>query len=139
MPFEIGNKYAQEWTLENALPRFEDAYKFAYEDSSCLCLQDAIMQTGIPSRTFYQLAKNHDVLQTIKEDIHDVIISRVNRLALDKIAPVPASPAIWRMKQLGERDEQHINQNIAAKSEITVADKETLKAVEDLKAKFEGE
>jgi hypothetical protein len=48
MAAEKGNKYAQEWTLENALPRFEDALKYAKESDECLCLQDAIAQNGIP-------------------------------------------------------------------------------------------
>ena len=139
MPFEKGNKYAVEWTFENSLPRFEDALKYAEEDSSCLCVQDAILQTGIPSRTFYQLAKDHDVLQIIKEDIHALIISRVNRFALDKITPVSATAAIWRMKQLGERDEQHINQTVASTQSITVQDKATAEYIESLQDKFEQE
>lgn len=137
MGFEFKNKYAQEWTLENALPRFEDALKYAKVDDDCLCLQDAIFKTGIPSRTFYYLAQNHDVLQTIKQDIHDIIVSRVNRLALKDQAP--AAPAIWRMKQLGEKDEQTVNSNVASKQEITVTTPDAAKALEDLKNKFDNE
>jgi hypothetical protein len=137
MAFEIGNKYAQEWTLENALPRFEDALKYAAENDECLCLQDAKFISAIPSRTFDYLVDNHDVLRLIKQDIMDHIVARVNKLAIKDLAP--ASPAIWRMKQLGERDEQHINQTGTMKQEITVTDKETAKEIEDLKAKFEAE
>lgn len=109
-PFEIGNKYAQEWTLENAKSRFEDALKYATEDDDCLCLQDAIFYSGIPSSTFYYLADNHKVLENLKRDINSVIISRINRLAIRDQAP--ATAAIWRMKQLGEKDEQHVKQEI---------------------------
>jgi len=137
MPAPQGNKYAQEWNLENALPRFEDALKYATDDPDCLCLQDAIFETGIPSRTFYYLCANQEVLQTIKEDIMDHIVSRVNRLAIKDQAP--AAPAIWRMKQLGEKDEQHVNSNITAKNEITVIDPETAKAIEEMRRKFEEE
>jgi hypothetical protein len=138
MAFENGNKLAQEWTLENALPRFEDALKRS-ENDECLCMQDAIRESGIPRSTFYQLAKDQPVLDSIKEKINDNIIIRINKLALDRISPAPASPAIWRMKQLGERDEQHINTTGNTTQTIIVADKETAKEIEKLKERFENE
>lgn len=137
MAFEKGNKYSQEWTLENALPRFVDALEYSRSSDDCLCLQDAIAQTGIPYSTFDYLANNHDVLRLIKESIKNEVIRRVNRLAINDLAP--ASPAIWRMKQLGERDEQHINQTGTTKTEITVNSKEAQKEVDDLIQKFESE
>lgn len=137
MPFEKGNKLAQEWTLENALPRFEDALEYAETNDECLCLQDAIYYSAIPYTTFYYLSDNHDVLNDIKKQMNQAVIRRVNRLAMKDIAP--ASAAIWRMKQLGERDEQHINQNVTGKQEITVTDKQTAEEVERLKEKFENE
>ena len=103
-----GNKYTQEWTLENAQPRFEDALKYAMENDECLCLQDAIFQTGIPVSTFKYLVANQKVLASIKEEIMSAIIIRVNKRAIKNEAP--AAAAIWRMKQLGEIDEQHVNQ-----------------------------
>lgn len=139
MAAEKGNKYAQEWTLENALPRFEDALKYAEENEECLCLQDAIFQSGIPSRTFYQLSKDQIVLQTIKEDIAEAIIRRVNRDALNKFTASPASPAIWRMKQLGERDEQHINTTGNLNQNIVVTDAKAAEEIQRLKDKFENE
>lgn len=138
MAAKEGNNYAQEWTLENAIPRFEDALKRSEHDD-CLCLQDAIKESGIPRSTFYQLAKDQKVLDNIKEQINDNIIIRVNKLALDKMYPVPASPAIWRMKQLGERDEQHISTTGTMQQKIVVADKETAKEIEKLKERFENE
>lgn len=139
MAFEIGNKYAQQWNLENAKPRFEDALKYAVENDDCLCLQDAIFQTGIPSRTFYYLADNEPVLQIIKDDIHEAIIRRVNCLALRDHAP--ASPAIWRMKQLGEKDQQFIDQHNTGtiNQNISVTSKEDIEEIENLKDKFENE
>lgn len=109
MAAEKGNQYAREWTLENALPRFEDALEYATNNDECLCFQDAIFQSGIPSRTFYHLADNHEVLQTIKQSIADRIISRINRKSLQNI--YVAAPAIWRMKQLGEKDQQYLESN----------------------------
>ena len=137
MAFEKGNKYNQEWTLENAMPRFEDALKYAQENEDCLCMQDAVAQTGIPSTTFYYLVENHVELKSIKQDINDEIIRRVNKKALDQT--FAASPAIWRMKQLGERDEQHISTTGTQRQEIIVQDKNTIKELENLKQKFEEE
>lgn len=102
-----GNKYASEWTLENALPRFEDALKFALDDErNCLCMQEAIMYSGIPSSTFYQLTKDEQVLESIKKQINDAIIIRVNKGAITGKYKETAS--IFRMKQLGERDKTEI-------------------------------
>lgn len=137
MAAPIGNKYAQQWTLENAQPRFEDALKFAQENENCLCLQDAIIYSGIPNRTFLYLTENHEVLRTIKQDLRDVIISRVNRLALRDQAP--ASPAIFRMKNLGEIDEQHVVNSGSMKQEVVVSSKEAAKQLEELKDKFDKE
>ncbi len=137
MPFEKGNKLAQEWNIENALPRFDDALEYAENNDECLCLQDAIHYSAIPYTTFYYLSENHDVLNSKKRQIMEAIIRRINRLAIKDMAP--ASAAIWRMKQLGERDEQHINQNVTGKQEITVTDKQTAEEVEKLKEKFESE
>jgi hypothetical protein len=103
-----GNQYAREWTIENSLPRFHDALKYAEESNDCLCLQDAIFQTGIPYCQFYQLAKDQQVLNSIKEDIQNAITKRINKNALK--GDFSAAAAIWRMKQLGEKDQQFIEQ-----------------------------
>lgn len=137
MAFDLRNKYAQQWTIENAQPRFEDALEYAANNEDCLSLQDAKFQSGIPSRTFDYLVNNHDVLRLIKQDIMDHIISRVNRLAIKDQAP--ASPAIWRMKQLGERDEQHISNTNNSKHEIVVSSNETKEDLDKLFDKLENE
>jgi len=137
MPFEKGNKLAQEWTLENALPRFDDALEFAENNETCLCLQDAIHYSAIPYTTFYYLADNHDVLNAKKTQIMQAIIRRINRRALEDQSP--ASAAIWRMKQLGERDEQHINTTGTTRQVIEVQSEETRKKLEQLKNKFDNE
>jgi hypothetical protein len=110
-----GNNYASEWTLENALPRFEDALNFTLDDEkNCLCLQEAIMYSGIPSSTFYYLSDNHKVLETIKKKMNDAIIIRVNRGAITGKYKETAS--IFRMKQLGERDKMEIDHTTAGES-----------------------
>ena len=140
MAAEINNKYAQEWTLENATPRFQDALEFAETDPTCLCLQDAIYFSAIPYTTFYQLAKDHNDLNSIKENIHAAIIRRINKNALKSVLPAPSAASIWRMKQLGEKDQQFIdNTNRNANLNITVQSDEDKKLVDDLKKKFEDE
>lgn len=67
----------------------------------------------------------------------EAVIRRVNRLAMRDLAP--ASPAIWRMKQLGEKDEQHVHTSGSTKQEIIVTSKETAKEIEKLKEKFDSE
>lgn len=102
-----GNNYASEWTVENALPRFKDALKYAEENENCLCLQDAIKETLIPISTFKYLVENQKVLALIKEDIMAAIIRRINRNALN--GTFKETSSIFRMKQLGERDEQTVH------------------------------
>lgn len=135
----IGNKYAQQWTEENALPRFEDALKYATEDDDCLCMQDAVAQTGIPITTFYYLVENHKVLKSIKDDIAAQIVRRVNKGAIrDQMA---ASPAIWRMKQLGERDQQYLEQKteFVNPPTITVQGEGAKEKIDELINKFNQE
>lgn len=141
MAFEKGNKAAQEWSLENATERFEDSLEFAEEDEKCLSLQDAIYYSGIPYSTFDYLADTHTVLGTIKNNIRQAIIRRINRNALDKNEASPAAASIWRMKQLGEKDQQYIEQetNVKQKSEIIVATKEEAEIAKKLIDKFENE
>lgn len=110
MAAEANNKYSQIWTLENAMPRFIDSLEFAEQSEDCLCLQDAIHQTGIPYTTYYQLSRNHKDLHAIKQDTMNEIIRRINKGGLlNKMNP---ASAIWRMKQLGEKDESTVNQSI---------------------------
>lgn len=138
MPFQKGNKLAQEWNLENALPRFEDALEYAETNDKCLCLQDAIYYSGIPYSTFDYLAESQDVLGIIKNNIKSAIIRRINKNALDKNLPAPSAASIWRMKQLGERDEQTINTN-PGKQEIIVSSKDQKKTIDELFDKLDNE
>lgn len=137
MAAPLENKYAQEWTLENALPRFQDALDFARKSADCLCMQDAVAETGIPITTFYYLVNTQEVLKSIKEDIQAEIIRRVNKKALDQT--YAASPAIWRMKQLGEKDEQHINTTGSTEQKIIVTDQKTVDEIKKLREKFDQE
>ena len=98
-----GNKYGQRYSLKEAEKIFIETLEFVRENSEdCLCMQDAVIHSGIPSRTFYYLVEKYEVLQHIKKDINELLISRINKNALKSKYNVAAS--IWRMKQLGEKD-----------------------------------
>lgn len=137
MSFQKGHKINQEWTLENAGPRFQDALQYAEKNENCLCLQDAIYYSAIPYTTFYYLADNHDMLNSLKSDIMNAIIRRINRLALTNRAA--AAAAIWRMKQLGEIDMQNINQFNSSNINIEVNDEKTKNEIDKLMYNFENE
>ena len=86
-------------------------------------MQDAVIHSGMPSRTFYYLADKHEVLQHIKKDINDVIIAKINRGALK--GEFNATASIWRQKQLGEKDQQYTENTTKSKVKIVCADEET--------------
>ena len=46
-------------------------------------------------------------MSTIKKDIQQALIKRVNKQSLKN--KFGAAPSIWRMKQLGEKDESHFD------------------------------
>jgi hypothetical protein len=117
MPAPKGNKYAQIWDEENAMPEFLKALHYAAKDPRCLCLEDAIHQTEIPYSTYDYLALKYEVLGRIKKDTKIEVKRRINKGALEGDYN-PAS-GIWRMKQLGEVDKQEIDQNIKS-NELTV-------------------
>lgn len=106
MGAEKDNKYAEKYTLEDAEKIFNEILKLSIESEDVLCIQEAVIKSGIPRSTFYALCKKHKVLDNIKKEINDAIISKINRQALTSKYNPTAS--IWRMKQLGEKDKQEI-------------------------------
>jgi len=105
--FEEGNNAAEKWTEEEATKMFQIIYDNAEADSNILCIQDAFLAIPMRGSTFYYLIEKFPVLDKFKKDIQDVIISRVNKEALRNKFNSTAS--IWRMKQLGERDEKSVD------------------------------
>ena len=103
--FEIGNKAAEKWTEEEARLALEEAFLNAWKSKDILCVQDAFMSIEMRPTTAHYLINKFPVLEDIKKDINDVVISRINKGALEGDYQ-PAS-SIWRMKQLGERDTQY--------------------------------
>ena len=105
--FQIGNKAGEVWSREDVEKLMDDMRTNASNNDDILCLQDAIRSVGLYSSGLNYLLNRFPEFETIKKDIQDVIVCKVNRNALKGDFNPTAS--IWRMKQLGERDESNIN------------------------------
>ena len=104
--FKPSNKDAEKWDEDAAYNLFETIRDFAKEKDT-LSIQSAFTKANIYSSTFYYLIDKFPVLCSLKKDIDDLIIDNVNHGALTgKYVP---APAIWRMKQLGEKDTSSID------------------------------
>ena len=102
--FKHGNQAAATWTEEAAVNLLLSMCDFAMHDDDVLCFTDACVKSGYsPSHVAY-LVKRFPVLEDIKKDVQNYIASRINKGALT--GGYVATPAIWRMKQLGEKDQQ---------------------------------
>ena len=99
-----GNKHNEKYTLESELPIFEDLLRRAKE-GEFLCIQEAVMLSKYPRHVFYYLCERFVDLDNIKKDINDCIITVINRKALNN--QMNSTASIWRMKQLGEKDQSH--------------------------------
>lgn len=102
--FQHGNQAAATWTEEAAVNMLLSMCDFAMHDDDVLCFTDACVKSGYsPSHVAY-LVNRFPVLEDIKKDVQNYIASRINKGALT--GGYVATPAIWRMKQLGEKDQQ---------------------------------
>ena len=99
-----GNKHNEKYTLESELPIFEELLERA-EAGEFLCIQEAVMLSPYSRQAFYYLCERFVDLDNIKKELNDIIICIINRKALNNEANSTAS--IWRMKQLGEKDQQY--------------------------------
>ena len=102
-----GNQYTRKYTEEEATEIFLRGAEWAKSSEDCLCLEDVILHLDIPASSFYYLVKEYNVLESIKKEMHIAIISRINKGAVN--SEYAAAPAIWRLKQMGESDQQNIN------------------------------
>jgi uncharacterized LabA/DUF88 family protein len=111
MPAQKGNKYAQKYTLDEAMELFIIGLEYAESNDNCLSLADAIKQTTIAYSTYDYLAEKHEVLGYIKNDTKTEVTRRINKHALK--GEFNATSSIWRMKQLGEKDKTEVqNTNV---------------------------
>lgn len=104
--FEEGNKAAEKWTEDDALKAFNEMLEFTMNTIDVLSVQQAYIDYGMHSATYYYLQEKFPVLESIKKGINDVIIARVNNGALNN--DYQATASIWRMKQLGEIDSKEV-------------------------------
>ena len=112
--FKIGNKDAEKWTEDAVYDIFSRMLKVAESDDNVLCMQDVLKHPDIKlyrSGLDYLVGKFPD-FGKYKRDIQDVIISRVNRGAIK--GDFAGTPAIFRMKQLGEEDRTTVDSNVNA-------------------------
>ena len=101
MPFQKENKLAQK-NPKVVYRKFAQMLENAKTNDDILSYQDACASIGWrDSKCNYWSNKIH-VFATLKKDIQDAIIRRINSKALqNKFNP---TSSIWRMKQLGEKD-----------------------------------
>ena len=112
--FKIGNKDAEKWTEDAVYDIFSRMLRVAESDDDVLCMQDVLKHPDIKlyrSGLDYLVGKFPD-FGKYKRDIQDVIISRVNRGAIK--GDFAGTPAIFRMKQLGEEDRTTVDSNVNA-------------------------
>ena len=104
--FEIGNQAALKWDLDTTRSKFLEMLKLAVEDNSITSLQKCIFKAGIYPSSVNYLVNKFPVFKNIKKDIEAAIIARINDGALlgEKSGGYASTPAIWRMKMLGERE-----------------------------------
>lgn len=88
------------------LRKFSEIIKNAKQSEDILCFQDACLSIGWRSSKVEYWTKKIPVFENLKKDIQDIIISRINKNALNN--KFNATASIWRMKQLGEKDKQEI-------------------------------
>jgi len=106
--FKIGNKAAEKWTEEEVYKLFEEMYVNVSEDDEILCFSDACLSVGYRDSHVDYFITKFPVFEIHKKDVKKRIVSRINKEALQNNYNPTAS--IWRMKQLGERDEKYIDQ-----------------------------
>lgn len=96
-------------TLESALPVFENLLDKCIK-GEYLSIQACQINSGFGHSVFYDLIDQYPELEDIKKQMNDAIIMNVNEQALKfKFAP---AVAIWRMKNLGEKDKQEVDMNV---------------------------
>ncbi len=126
------NRYTEKYSEKEATELFIKAAEYARTSDDCLSMQDAVIHIDIPFSTFYDLLRQHKGLESLKKNIHDYVIARINKGALKNKLNVTA--AIWRSKQLGETDKQEIESTINDKAALLkeLPPKERTKRIKEL-------
>ena len=104
-----GSSLNQKYDKEEVFAIFERLAKACIE-GEYLSLQECQMNSGMRPRSFYVYAEKYPELEDLKRQMNDGIIANVNRMGLEgKFNP---TAAIWRMKNLGEKDRQEVDMNV---------------------------
>lgn len=104
--FEKGNKYGSR-NPKVVYRKFLEMLVNAANDKTIRSYEDACASIGWRDSKCNYWSKKLPVFATLKSDIQATIRRRINNGALD--GDFHAAAAIWRMKQLGERDTQYQN------------------------------
>jgi hypothetical protein len=104
--FKIGDKAAEKWTPEDAEAAILKVRQAAIDGARSI--QGAILDAGLYSSGFDYLLEKYPNLGSYKKDIQNIIVHTINTGGLD--GEYNAAMSIWRMKQLGEKDKQEIEQ-----------------------------
>tara|TARA_R110001599_G_scaffold149417_1_gene333277 strand:+ start:646 stop:1023 length:378 start_codon:yes stop_codon:yes gene_type:complete len=104
MAAPIGNKNSEKYTLEQELPIFQELLERT-QAGEYLSIQEVVMKSKYSRQIFYYLCDRFVDLDTIRKEISESIIAVVSRGSLEN--KYNASASIWRMKQLGEKDQQY--------------------------------
>ncbi len=90
--------------------KFYEMLENARSDKKILSFQDACSSINWRDSKVNYWAKKIPIFATLKTDIQNSIVARINKEALEGEYNPTAS--IWRMKQLGEKDTTEVNQNV---------------------------
>lgn len=102
--FTKGHTQSLKYTEEEAVEKFEEVLVQA-KKKDCLSIQEAIINSSLPYSSFYYLLDKFPNLESIKKEIEIHVLARINKGSLT--GEYNPTAGIWRMKQLGEKDEKH--------------------------------
>jgi hypothetical protein len=111
------------------LRKFKEMLYNAENDDTILCFQDACKSINWRDSKVNYWCRIIPIFATLKTDIQNRIISRINKNALNN--DFNATSSIWRMKQLGELDQQFINQKSETTVKIPDISKEEMKKINE--------
>lgn len=102
MAAEKGNRYGEKHTLEEWEKIFEGIYERALK-GKYLSLQQAFIESDVRPSTYKWLVSKYEALANIKNDIAEAVAMKINKGGLK--GDFNPAMSIWRLKQLGEKDE----------------------------------